>query len=242
MANKKISEITAQASGADLSEARYIAAVPDGDGFVTKYVQGFGAGSAGGFIDKLIIGTNNVVSTFPNFDTNTQVIFAQLFASSSTGSVWQELTVGEETLTMYQSKLSLTAEGGVRAYDTASGNTTFVFHLFRFTRANLGGGGGMGRAYGRLVNATGTYANDATMQEGAFNMTGTHTYQAGTRGSPGTNTFTFTFGSTITNPIPIVTVYEHNGNATQNVVCSTTECVVTLGSSDRSSGCSCLIL
>ena len=40
MATKKISEITNQASASEVASARFIASVPDGDGYDTKYVTG----------------------------------------------------------------------------------------------------------------------------------------------------------------------------------------------------------
>ena len=246
MANKKISEITNKATGTDLPGARYIAAVPDGSGgFLTKYVQGFGAGSAGGLIDVARFDTGYQGShTFPNFDPDTQIVMINSDTMQN-----REFPVGTNSIVFQVSgrtvSLSLSTSGVASGTDNASGNTDYSFSIARFTRASLGGGG-VGRAYGRLV---GNGTNNATLQAGAFNMTASHVFQTGGRFSAPRNTYTFTFGSTITNPIPIampssypITQVDNNiyqGSTT--ISCTETACtVVTTGG--KGSGCSCLIL
>lgn len=244
MANKKISEITVKASGGDLPGARYIAAVPDGAGFVTKYVQGFGAGSAGGLIDIASMRTGSPgTHTFPNFDPNTQIVMIQ-----GDTLLMREFPVGTNTIEYSvlnrPVKLSLSASGVASGIDNASNNVDYTFQLARFTKANLGGGG-VGRAYGRLV---GNGVQNATMQADAFNMTGSHAFSPGGRFSVNTNTYTFNFGSTITNPIPfaIPNNVEASPGGSDNVGavsvgCTETTCTVVV-TGVRGSGCSCLIL
>ena len=137
--NKKISEITVKASGGDLSGARYIAAVPEGSGFVTKYVQGFGAGSAGGFIDTLSYnnqGNNLNRGTLPNFNPNTQVVFVN--SISHPIPVDTEYQYGQDN----RKRVKVASSGVVTSYNSTT-NIDFVV-LARFSKANLGGGGGGG--------------------------------------------------------------------------------------------------
>ncbi len=121
------------------------------------------------------------------------------------------------------------------------------------TNGGGGGGGGslVGRAYGRLLSAVvGGITQTATLQEGAFNMTASHAFQEGGRFAVNKNTYTFTFGSTITNPIPIVspnsipyTLHINNAGYLGNfsMACTETECTVTITGA-KGSGCTCLIL
>lgn len=112
------------------------------------------SGGGGGYIDKLSIATNNAPATFPDFDENTQVILAQVRESGSSASVLEELPVGTNSLTMGVSYsgisgnavLSLTSGGVVSAYDTASGNTVFALHLYRFARSSASSGSSGGGA------------------------------------------------------------------------------------------------
>lgn len=153
--NKKISEITVQASGGDLSGARYIAAVPDGGGgFSTKYVQGFGAGSAGGVIDQVVVdttggNTSTPRGTFPNYDPNTQEVFVQ--AEMQNANQQQAFSTAVIKLVPGATNISisgrvvagLTAEGGYIAADSTN-TANYNVYFTRFSKANLGGGGGGG--------------------------------------------------------------------------------------------------
>jgi hypothetical protein len=169
MANKKISEITVKASGGDLSGARYIAAVPDGSGFVTKYVQGFGSGSAGGFIDRLTISSNDTgtgkgsygTKTFPDYNHDTQILLvagtmqeipitSDVNSGGSTGSA--------KYVHLPDSSDPTRGSGSVRVWDFMSGNATASVHVARFTKANLGGGGG-GGFIDQVTQPSGTLAD-----------------------------------------------------------------------------------
>ena len=109
---------------------------------------GSGGSGGGGYIDKLSISTNNYPATFPDFDENTQVILVHLYGNSSSAGVWEELPVGTDSLILPASngsaRLSLTSGGEVRSTDSASGNTIYTLHLYRFAKGSASGGGASG--------------------------------------------------------------------------------------------------
>ena len=266
MANKKISEITEQAEGADLENARYIAAIPTtGGGFETKYVQGLA--SAGGYIDSASVGSYQSGSgsgsygeyTFPNYNHDTQVVFG----SFSGGGKLEEVEVGDgssgqtgndgpregskgSNVRMGPDASDPTkGNGTVRVTDYYSGTGSATVHFMRFTRASAGteANGGMGRAYAHMAPIMNYNTTAETVEATSFNMTGsavrtgTGATMAGSANWSGT--YTFTYDSSITNPIAFVS--DASGGATY-MVDDAAKTVTVYTDGWNTQGVSCLIL
>jgi len=95
MSTKKISEITDKATSGEISTAKIVAAIPSGDGHVTKYIEGGDIGDIGGGTE-LVFFTNISVGAqlYPSYNLSSTNVSGTAMTAPPAGKTYKLVNMG----------------------------------------------------------------------------------------------------------------------------------------------------